>query len=115
MDDFGLKIGESSTFPTDIYLKVRGKKLRAVRTTDLEKLTIEEIDPLTEWSLNECDNAFKTTTENEVFSEAVTEDENDSDPLLSDSSFENEIDPLLSTSDLDNGVMMVDNVGDIVS
>jgi len=80
--------------------------------------TIEEIDPLTEsepWSLNECDNAFKTSTENEVFSEAVTEDENDSDPLLSDSSLENEIDPLLSTSDLDNGVMMVDNVGDIVS
>lgn len=46
MDDFGLKIGESSTFPTDIYLKVRGKKLRAVRTTDLEKLTIEEIKDL---------------------------------------------------------------------
>ena len=46
MDDFCLKIGESSTFPTDIYLKVRGKKLRAVRTTDLEKLTIEEIKDL---------------------------------------------------------------------
>ena len=46
MDAFGLKIGESSTFPTDIYLKVRGKKLRAVRTTDLEKLTIEEIKDL---------------------------------------------------------------------
>lgn len=46
MGDLGIKIGESSTFPTDIYLKVRGKKLRAVRTTDLERLTLEEIKDL---------------------------------------------------------------------
>jgi len=39
-------IGESSTFPTNIYLKVIGKKLRAMRFTNYEQLTLEEIKEL---------------------------------------------------------------------
>jgi len=47
MNEVGLKIGESSTFPTDIFLKVcRTKRMRAVRLTNCEKLTLEEIKAL---------------------------------------------------------------------
>ena len=42
----GIMIGESSTFPTNIYLKVVAKKLRAMRLTNYEKLTLEEIKEL---------------------------------------------------------------------
>jgi hypothetical protein len=46
MNELGLMIGQSSSFPTNIHLKSVGRKLRAVRFTNLEKLTLEEIKKL---------------------------------------------------------------------